>query len=79
MIVNPPHTSADTPDMSQLSYPLQDIIGKIPIFKHLNTNHTSYVLRLMSPFFTLTGNYIYSPSDGSDGVYFLLLGTAEVQ
>eukprot|EP00903_Cladosiphon_okamuranus_P016337 g15066.t1 len=55
----------------------KDVVGKIGIFKHLNLNHTAYILRQMTPLFTLGGNYVYSPTHGSDGVYFLLMGAAE--
>lgn len=53
-------------------------MGKISIFTHMNVNHAAYILRKMTPLFTLAGNYIYSPAHGSDGVYFLLVGAAEV-
>ncbi|CAN0441816.1 unnamed protein product, partial [Laminaria digitata] len=56
----------------------QDVIVKIGIFDHLNPNHIAYMLRQMKPIFTLSGNYVYSPGNGSDGVYFLLAGVAEV-
>lgn len=56
----------------------QDVSGKIGIFKHMSANHTSYILRQMTPLFTLAGNYVYSPGHGSDGVYFLLIGAVEV-
>lgn len=56
----------------------QDIVGKIGIFKHMNMNHTAYILRQMTPLFTLAGNFVYNPTHGSDGVYFLLTGVAEV-
>ena len=53
-------------------------MSKIGIFKHMNTNHTAYILRQMTPLFTLAGNYVYNPMHGSDGVYFLIMGAAEV-
>lgn len=56
----------------------QDTMGKIGIFKHMNLNHAAYILRHMTPLYTLAGNYIYNPAHGSDGVYFLLVGAAEV-
>ncbi|CAM9551032.1 unnamed protein product, partial [Hapterophycus canaliculatus] len=56
----------------------KDVSGKIGIFKHMTANHTSYILRQMTPLFTLAGNYVYSPAHGSDGVYFLLSGAVEV-
>ncbi|CAM9262116.1 unnamed protein product, partial [Sphacelaria rigidula] len=69
------------PSLRQESY-LQihkDVIGNIAIFKHLGPNHMAYILRHMTPYFCIMGNYIYTPTHGSDGVYFLLMGTAEVR
>lgn len=33
----------------------------------------------MVPYFCIVGNFIYTSAHGSDGVYFLLWGTAEVR
>eukprot|EP00752_Nemacystus_decipiens_P018412 g16511.t1 len=55
----------------------KDVVSKIGIFKYLSVNHTAYILRQMTPLFTLAGNYVYNPIHGSDGVYFLIMGAAE--
>lgn len=55
----------------------RDVIHKLALFKHQTSSFTAYIVRRMMPFYSIAEHNIYSPEEGSDGIYFILSGTTE--
>jgi len=60
-----------------LFHSYREILTLFPIFNDFSQTFISIVLQKMVPEFSEAGSFIFSPTEGSKGLYFLVSGVAE--